>query len=387
MNEKKIALLIETSTSWGTNIVKGISDYALSHENWFFHLVPSGKYERLNLPNGWDGDGIIARVTYEELANQITNTKKPAVNVSWYSFDTEHIPSCITDEVMASRMITDHFLERGFKHFAYCGPMNRPGYIDIFGPAFMNAISESGAKCYCFDEKRANSNLLDWDARLNQLGDWMVNKLPMPIAMLAFSSVGGRQIAEACRMKGLLIPDQVALMGGEYDELTCQITRPPLSSIDLSPQRVGWEAAAMLARMLNGEAPPKKPVRIPPARIITRQSTDTLAIDDPALVKALEFIAANSSRAISVKDILDSVPISRRVLEQRFQKYLGRSPATEIRRVRIEKAKRLLADSNQSMRAIAAACGFEYPEVLTRIFRRQEGVTPSTFRKQIRGSD
>ena len=386
MNEKRIALLIETSTSWGTNIVKGVADYALTHENWFFRLEPSGKNERLTLPSGWDGDGIIARVTYEELAQQIAKTNKPAVNVSWYSFDIEHISSCITNEVIAARMIADHFLERGFKHFAYCGPMNRPRFIDMFGPTFVQAINDSGAECHCFQEKETGSDPLDWDTRLTQLGDWIVT-LPMPIAMLAFSSVGGRQIAEACRMKGLVIPDQVALMGGEHDELTCQITRPPLSSIDLSPQRIGWEAAALLARMLKGEEIPEKPVRIPPARIITRQSTDTLAIDDPILVKALEFIVANASRAISVTDVLNSVPISRRVLEQRFQKYLGRSPAVEIRRVRIEKAKQLLADSDRSMNTIAAACGFEHPEVLTRVFRRQEGITPSSFRKQIRGSD
>jgi len=386
MNEKRVALLIETSTSWGTNLVKGIADYALTHEDWLFRLEPSGKHERLTLPNGWNGDGIIARVTYEELAHQIIKTNKPAVNVSWYSFDPEHIPTCITDEVVASRMVADHFLERGFKHFAYCGPMHRPGYTDIFGQAFVDAIAESSTECHCFDEEKESSGPLDWDARLNLLGDWIM-ELPRPIAMLAFSSVGGRQIAEACRMRGLLIPDHVALMGGEHDELTCQITRPPLSSIDLSPQRVGWEAAALLARMFKGEAPPTETVRIPPARIITRQSTDTLAIDDPALVKALEFITENASNAISVSDVLESVPISRRVLEQRFQKYLGRSPATEIRRVRVEKAKRLLADSDRSMSAIATACGFEHPDVRTRVFRRQEGITPSTFRKQIRGSD
>ena len=386
MNEKRVALLIETSTTWGTNIVKGIADYALTHENWFFRLVPSGKYERLTLPSSWDGDGIIARVTYEELAQQIAKTKKPAVNVSWYAIDTEHIPTCTTDEVIAGRMIADHFLERGFKHFAYCGPTNRPGYVDIFGQAFVNAASETGADCHCFQEQGAEDGPLDWDTRLGQLGEWIVT-LPVPTAMLTFNSVGGRQVAEACRMKGLHIPDQIALMGGEHDELTCQITRPPLSSMDQSPQRVGWEAAALLARMLKGEKPPKEPIRIPPARIITRQSTDTLAIDDPILVQALEFIAANASRAISVADVLDAVPISRRVLEQRFQKFLGRSPATEIRRVRVEKAKRLLADSDRSMSAIATACGFEHPEVLTRVFRRQEGITPSTFRKQIRGSD
>ncbi len=386
MNEKHVALLIETSTSWGTNIVKGIADYAATHGNWYFYLEPRGKYEQLTLPKNWDGDGVIARVTYEELAHEIAKSRKPAVNVSWYSFDSVSVPTCTTDQQLAGQMIADHFLARGFREFAYCGPINRPHYTDMFGRAFVEAVSNSDHECHCFEEETNEANQYDWETRLNELGEWLVT-LPTPLAMLAFSDVGGRQIAEACRMKGLRIPEQIALMGGEHDELTCQITHPPLSSIDLSPQRIGWEAAALLARMLEGEPPPDEPLRIPPARIIARQSTDTLAIADPALVKALEFIADNASRTITVSNVLEAVTISRRVLEQRFQKHLGRSPAAEIRRVKIEKAKQLLADTDRSLNGIAAACGFEHPEVLTRVFRRQEGVTPSSFRKRIRGAD
>jgi LacI family transcriptional regulator len=287
---------------------------------------------------------------------------------------------------MAGQMIANHFIERGFRNYAYCGPVNRPGYTDKFGMGYVNAVASCGFTCLCFEDKGESYAQPNWYSRMAQLGDW-IETLPKPIALLAFNDIGGRQIAEACRIRGVHIPDRVALMGGEHDELTCQITRPPLSSIDLSPQRIGWEAAALLAKLLKGESPPSDPVRIPPARIIARQSTDTLAIDDPMLVKALQYISENISSAITVADVLNSVPISRRVLEQRFQKYLGRSPAAEIRRVRVEKAKRMLADSDRSMTGIAAACGFEHPEVLTRVFRRQEGITPSTFRKQIRGAD
>jgi LacI family transcriptional regulator len=275
MIEKRIALLIETSTSWGTNLVKGIADYALTHENWYFHLEPRGKYEQLSLPRNWDGEGIIARVTSEDLARQVLKTQKPAVNVSWYSFEKLKIPSCTTDQNKAGRMIAQHFFDRGFRRFAYSGPMNRPHFTDMFGKAFITAVEESGYPCNRFEEEGDLTNPMDWEARKISLGKWIV-KLPKPIAMLAFSDTGGRQVAEACRMNEVTIPDQVALMGGEHDELTCQITRPPLSSIDLSPQRIGWEAAAMMARLLAGEAISEPDIRIPPARIITRQSTDAL---------------------------------------------------------------------------------------------------------------
>ncbi len=381
MNEKRVALLIETSTSWGANIVKGIADYALTHEDWTFYIEPRGRHERQLVPTEWDGDGIIARVTHEDLAIQLDELNKPAVDVSWYSFASSKVVSCTADELLGGQMIANHFLDRGFRNYAYCGPVNRPGYSDKFGAAFVQAIEASGHTCSCFEDRGERH---DWYSRLAQLEEWIMT-LPKPIALLAFNEYGGRQIAEACRIRGVHVPDQVALMGGEHDELTSQITRPPLSTIDFSPARIGWEAASLLARLFKGEAPPREPVKIPPARIIARQSTDSLAIDDPMLVKALEYIRENASTAISVADVLDSVSISRRVLEQRFQKFLGRSPAAEIRRVRVEKAKRLLADSDRPMAGIAAACGFEHPEVLARVFRRQEGITPSVFRKRVRG--
>ena len=383
MQERHVALLIETSTTWGTDIVSGIANYARKHGDWYFHLEPRGKYERLSLPENWGGDGIIARVTSKELAHELLQTNKPLVNVSWYAFEDLQCPTCTADEVKAGYMIAEHFLDRGFQSFAYAGPMNRPMYTDVFGHAYVKALDERGIECAWFEN--SPSRPTNWTARLKELGKWLVT-LPKPLAVLAFSDIGGRQVAEACRLSGLNIPEEVAVIGGEHDALNCQITRPPLSSIDLCPERIGWEAAALLARLMDGEPPPEEPIRITPARIIVRQSTDTLAIDDPILVQALEFIAEHAKRAISVADVLESVPVSRRVLEQRFQKRLGRTPAAEIRRVRIETAKRMLAGTNRSLNQIAAACGFDHPEVLTRVFRRYEGLTPSAYRRQIRSS-
>lgn len=382
MRERHVALLIETSTSWGSDIVSGIANYARKHGDWYFHLEPRGKYERLALPEDWGGDGVIARVTSKDLAQELLKIDRPTVNVSWYAFEDLPFPTCTSDEVKAGCMIAEHFLDRGFQHFAYAGPMNRPLYTDVFGKAYDSALDERGIECARFENRP--SSRVNWTARLKELGQWLVG-LPKPVAVLAFSDIGGRQVAEACRLCGLRIPDEVAVIGGEHDALNCQITRPPLSSIDLCPERIGWEAAALLARLMDGQPPPEEPIRIPPARIIVRQSTDTLAVDDPVLVQALGFIAENATRAISVGDILESVPVSRRVLEQRFQKRLGRTPAAEIRRVRIEIAKRMLAGTDRSLNQIAAACGFDHPEVLTRVFRRYEGTTPSAYRRQIHG--
>jgi LacI family transcriptional regulator len=189
-------------------------------------------------------------------------------------------------------------------------------------------------------------------------------------------------VIEACDVGGIQVPHEVAVLGGEYDFLSCTISKPQLSSIDHAPRRVGFTAAEILSRMLDGEPPPHEPVLLPPSRIISRQSTDTVAIGDELLAAAVQFIKRHCNKKIQVRDILREVPISRRVLEKGFQKWLGRSPAEEIRRIRVDQAVQMLCDTSWSMPRIASAVGFVLPELLTRAFRRELGMTPSEFRKR-----
>ena len=386
MKEKRIALLIETSTSWGTGLVKGIADYAHAHDNWSFFVEPRGRYELLQLPGGWTGDGIIARVTHQALADQIIASGKPAVNVSWYDFGSESIPHCTADELQAGPLIAEHFITRGFRQFAYCGPVNRPNYVDLFGQAFQAAIAQAGYECLCFEDNAPGARNSTWESVMAGLGEWVV-ALPKPIALLVHNDVRCRQLSEACRLNGVKVPEEIALIGGEHDMLSCQMSRPKLSSIDFSAEQVGSQAAAMLAGMMAGDPYPAESIRIPLARIIVRQSTDTLAVDDPLIVQAVRFIIENASRAISVNDVVKAVPTSRRKLEMRFQNTLQRSPASEIRRVRIEHVKQLLVDTDWAMPQIAAKCGFERVEVLTRTFKKQEGITPRAYRNKFRSKE
>jgi LacI family transcriptional regulator len=384
MKKPHVALLIETSTTWGSEIVQGIAEYAHDHTDWLIHFEPRGKYERLRIPENWDGDGVIARVTHKALADQILKAGIPAVNVSWYNFGEGHVPRCTSDERRAGEMIARHFIERGFRNYAYVGPIRRPKYVDLFGKAFEDALKDSGFTCKHYVEESSSTESDAWVKELAHLSKWVWG-LPKPVAVLAFSDVRGRQVAEACRLAGVQVPQDVALLGGEHDVLSCEVSKPKLSSLDQSPRVVGREAAALLSRMLAGEPPPKDPILIPPARIITRQSTDTLAVDDPLLLDAIGFIMSNANRSITVKDVLRHISVSRRVLEQRFQSVLGRSPGAEIRRVRIERVKQLLAETKLPLARIAQQCGFHHAEVMTRVFRRFEGLTPSAYRSRCQG--
>jgi LacI family transcriptional regulator len=366
----RIAVLVETSTSWGTQLVEGIASYAHEQGPWFFYLEPRGRYERLRLPTNWNGDGIIARVTTEALAREIVASRIPAVNVSWYGFGAESIARCTVDEKLCGRLAAEHFLERGYSHFAYCGPLRRPGYVDRFGQSYCDAVRAAGHDCSVHRPRQSSRDPRDWSTQLTNLSAWLEG-LPKPLGLLAWNDVRGRQVTEACQYAGISVPEEVAVLGAEDDALMAAVSNPPLSSIDVSSKRVGYQAARLLSRLMRGKKRPSRPVLIEPSGIISRQSTDTLAIDDADLAAGLRFVRENAHRGIQVADVVDHVHLSRRILEQRFKQLLGRLPAAEIRRVRIERARRMLVETELAMPQIASACGFNQPEVFTRTFRRE----------------
>jgi len=378
----KVALLIETATTWGSGLIEGIADYTHDTEDWRLFLGPWGKYDRLALPKDWDGDGVIARVTHPELAEQIIESKIPAVNVSWYRFGGATIPRCTCDEASIAELAVKYFLDLGFRDFAYCASALRPDYIDRVGEIFVEMLSDKGRSCHRFTPQD-DPNILPVSEDFDRLTLWL-RKLPKPIGLLAFDSIQARYVTEACHLNGIEVPHDVAVLGGEHDLLSCTVSLPQLSSIDHSPYQVGVAAAKLLARLMEGESPPPEPTLLPATRIITRQSTDTVALQDEMLAACVRFIKTHCHERIQVTDILREVSISRRALEKGFRKHLSRSPAAEIRRARVEKAVTLLCDTDWPMPRIAAACGFERPELLTRALRRELNITPSECRRRHR---
>ena len=376
----KIALLIDTATTWGSGLIEGIADFAHNSADWHLFLGPYGKYDRMMLPPDWECDGVIARVTSQELADQLVQRNLPAVNVSWYTFNEEKIARCTCDEQDIAQRAAAYFLERGFRQFAYCGSSIRTNYDDRVGMAFLELLQQKYS-CHRYTPQAEPEGFLPKPEELSALVDWLED-LPKPVALLAFDSIQARYVTEACHLANLEVPHEVAVLGGEYDFLSCTVSRPQLSSIDHSPFRVGYAAAEILSEMLEGKPAPKEPVVFPATRIITRQSTDTVAVNDELLAACVKFIKEHSHERIQVSDILQSVPISRRALEKGFKKFLSRSPAEEIRRVRVANAVTLLCDTSWPMPKIASACGFDRPELLTRAFRRELDITPSQFRKQ-----
>lgn len=380
---KQVAILNESSTSWGANVIWGIADFAREHGPWYFHVEPRGLHETLHLPPGWQGDGIIARVTHPTLLAQIRATHLPAVDVSWHPFSEGHMPRCSSDEAQIGRMTFAHLQQLGLKHFAYCGPWFDAHFVDAMGQSFIQCVEDAGHRCHVNRTSGDPPETRAWLSDLADLGQWLAG-LPRPLGVMAYNDLRGRRVLEACRYADLHVPDDVAVICGGADDLMGALAHPPLTTVDADPRQVGYEAARLLNEMMLGRPPAETLRLIPPRCVIQRPSTDRLATSDPWLARALRFIREHAHEGIQVVDVVEAMGISRRLLEQRFMTALQKSPGDEIRRARIERVKRLLIETHLPIARIATACAFRDPESMTRLFKSRVGLSPHAFRQRHR---
>ena len=379
----QIGLLVDTATDWGRRMIRGIGRYATERGGWDIWLEERCQHAPGRLPPGWRGDGVIARVADRAVARYLTDVPGVVVNVSAARIAGVDFPTVTADVGAAARLAVRHLLDQGFHHFGYFAPLG-VSYVDIHYQSFKSCLDTAGLDCSLFTARRGRRTTTTWQQHQEELEQWLQG-LPKPVAIVTWTSERGREVLYACRALGLLVPEQVAVMGGDEDSLLCETCNPPLSGVELTSERIGYEAAALLERMVHGEERPKEPILLEPTRVVVRQSTDTLALNDPDLARAVAFIRAHASTPIKVSDILQEVPVSRSWLERRFQEILGRSPAEEIRRVRLERTKQLLADTDMPIPQIASAAGFNSREYLAHAFRQATGLTPREFRNRTQG--
>ncbi len=219
----------------------------------------------------------------------------PAINLSWYPARGERIAQCTVDPVISGQMGAEYFLSAGHKQFAFCGPLRELGYRDGYAESFCKALKKKGFSCNVYQSPGGDQQTVPWGTQLASLVDWLT-QLPRPVAMLCWSAARGRQVTEACHYAGIRVPDEVSVLGGDHDELMSHISSPPLSTIDQPAEQIGYEAARLLEGMMRGKKPRKRPLLLPPTRIIVRHSTDTLAIDDEIVRDALQLIRNRRKR-------------------------------------------------------------------------------------------
>lgn len=377
----QVAVMIETFTSSGRSVIRGIANYADQKGNWRLLLDPRDHEQRSALPAGWEGEGIIARITNRLVFEEIAARQTPVVDVDDILPDLPGVSSIITDEDALAEQALAHLLDRGFGHFAYFAPPSNQ-YSKARGEAFGRLVEKEG---YSYQEYKPGyraERKIGWMEQQRRVSRWLA-ALPRPVAILTVDAERARQLADICYMTQLKVPDQIAILAGDAHELMCEISSPPLSHVNVASERIGFDAAAMLDRMMAGQPGPKKPIKVPPQGITARQSTDLLAIDDPTVVEALRFIRTHAHRGIVVEDILREIPISRRSLEIQFRNYLDRSPAREIRRVQLERSKELLKKRELSISEVAYACGFANATRFGVAFKKETQTTPLGYRREV----
>ncbi len=373
-----VLLIVETAMSFGRGVLEGISRYLVEHPPWSVQFdLRELQITSPDWVDRWDGDGIITRSTTPEMADVIANLGIPTVNLTDI-YGQRTLPSIWNDHAIIGKLAADHLCERGLKHFAYCG-FSDHHWSTLRHDGFRQSLEERAFSTAQYASAWSLASGTGWEAQQAKLVRWL-ESLPKPIGVMACNDFRGQHVLEACREAKIAVPEQVAVIGVDNDQVICDFCQPPLSSVIPSAERIGYEAAQMLERLMRGEPLPQKHVTIAPLGIAARQSTDILAIEDPDVVAALKLIRERACSGLTVSEILRDVPVARSSLERRFRKYLGRSPQAAIRDVQLKKACLLLRETDISLAKIAALTGFQHSEYFSVVFKREMGLTPSRYR-------
>ncbi len=376
----RVALLIETSRAYGRGLLRGVRRYVQEHGPWSLCFRPRG----LGEPPppwlaSWQGDGILVRADTRRLARAVRDRNVPTVDLR-LSFDNLGWPTVGIDNRAVVELAVRHLTDQGLRHFAFCGlPVGENVWADYRAKWFEEEVMKAGHMCSVFP--CARGQLLEEEQRA--MAGWLAG-LSRPVGVMACNDDRGLEVLEACRRAGLRVPDEVAVIGVDNDEMLCGLSDPPLSSVDGGVERAGYEAAALLDRMMQGRKPPAQPIFLAPYGVVVRRSTEILTVDDPDLAAMIRLIRARACDGLRVEAAMAHSSLSPSTLNRRCRELLGRSPKEELTRVRMEQAQRLLAETDRPVAEVAARCGFAELKHFSRAFRDWVGTTPSEHRQRMR---
>jgi LacI family transcriptional regulator len=380
---RRVAVLGNVSRRFDRRVIQGVAAYVRETGRWSLY-VEEDPLQKLPKLERWDGDGIVADFDDRKIARAVGGLRIPVVGVGggqgWYD-RTWGFPYLTTDNHAIGRLAAEHLLECGLTRLAFYGnpPVQRQQWSEQREAAFLERAREAGVPCAVYRGQHADAQ--QWLTQLRELSRWL-KSLEHPVGLMACTDTRARQALEACRMIGARVPDDVAVIGVDNDEMICELATPPLSSVEQGSWQIGYQAAILLDRMMAGRRPQKLHQAIAPEALIARQSTNVLACDDPDLAGAIRFVREHACDPIRVEHVLARVPLSRSTLEKQFQACLGRTIHGEIQRVQVERARRLLVHSDLLVKQVAVRCGFKYVPYLTRVFRLHTGLSPVEYRRR-----
>lgn len=377
----KVVLLIETSGEYARGLLRGIANYSRLHGPWAFYSEPPFERGRSltlkgkTLPplENWGANGIIMHD--EEKTERVLAMGLPTIVIHNTKHQIANLPKIVPDPEQFGKMAAEHFISKGFSNFAYCGYSDRHWSIQR-GKSFADSLKRAGFDLHYYQRPR-NEMKRSWQPKQ---ANWL-RSLPKPVGIMACNDNCGRVLVEGCRIEGLVIPDEVAILGVDNDEFVCNLSAPPLSSIAVNTERAGYEAAELLDKMMKGQKVTNHKIIVRPLYVVPRQSTDILMVEDEHLAKALRYIREHIRDLVSVSDVVNVTEISRRSLEMRFKKIVGRSIYAEIRRLRVELISKMLLETNLPVSKIAIDLNYPSIEHIARYFKSETTLSPTEYRK------
>jgi LacI family transcriptional regulator len=390
---RRVVLLIESSRSYGRNLLTGIAAYARAFGPWtFYHEERTFGALSAATPAAierWRPHGIIARMENDAFIRRIRRLKVPTIDLL-HEEGVRGIPSVVPNQQAISRLAAEHLLECRLMHFAYCG---LPGiaFSEQRCCRFVQHLAAFGhhVDIFQFHSPTPAQGLVDVEhhamRHADELAAWL-RGLPKPVGLMACSDMRAYQVLGVCREHGILVPDEVAVIGVDNDVLQCELCDPPLSSVDNSGQSVGYQAAALLDRIMqHGEAAPPMTL-IEPAGVVARRSTDVLAVAGREVIEVVRYVRSHASDGLTPTILSQRTALSRSTLERWFTKHLGHSVTEEINRVKLGRVKELLVNTDLALVEIAKRAGFGYSETMQRAFKTAVGQTPGQYRSNERGN-
>ncbi len=335
----------------------------------------------------WGGVGIVARVETLEVAKAILAANVPTVLLDVAPRIISQLPRLAqlseisSDSEGAARLAAEHLLGCGFQNFAYVGVWER-GWSERRETAFCSAVQDHGFAPLVYPLP-TSSTQRSWELDQAHLADW-IRDLPKPVGIMACNDDRGRGVLEACRVAGVRVPDEVAVIGVDDDELFCELADPPLSSVALNAEHGGYRVAHLLDQLIRQKITVPQKLIVEPTQVVARRSTEIKLIGDREVGAVIDFIHRNRARDFTVNDVAAEIGISRRNLEVKFRRTTGRTILTEIQRIRLDHAKRMLRDTDLPIPQIAASSGYNSASYLTQVFRKEIGMTPAKYRTRFR---
>ncbi|SEE19134.1 XylR family transcriptional regulator [Ruania alba] len=375
-----VALLVETSNAYARGLLRGVHEYVAAHRDWSLYLVEHSRLDTdFSWLEGWHGHGVLARIENPETATFIRRLGLPTVDLSAGRLLPE-LPGAETDDDHIARWAVEHFAERGITNFAFCGDP-RYGWSIKRGSGFAEHADRHGSPAHEFTMRPTGTRATDRD----RLARWLTD-LPKPVGVLACYDIAGHEVLEACKVADLAVPDEIAVIGVDNDELLGTLSSPALSSIEPDTRRTGYLAAELLDRMMTGEHVEPGLRLIPPVRVVARQSSDLLSVDDELVAHALRYIRDHADVNVTVPEVLREVGLSRRALDLRFVRQVGRTVHTEILRVRMNRVAELLTSTDWTLTRIAERLEFKHAEYMGAVFKKHTGRSPGRYRRDVTGS-